>query len=362
MPCYREVFQADFKGDYAWRHLPRHYIPRKPPQVNLDGCAGSEASWRASFHRHRRLKPTDSRHVAPGSPQHLTGPRRGKGLPWGFRLSHLQLPLCRQDGDDGAASCVRAAGQAAASLSLAWACSSRAGGCKGQPSPPPPAVGTRPSTGIKKSCKEVRCVMLCGLQVKVLINAWDMCKILNLAEGALAIELLPLQTDSKEEKSSVCWWSPWWASGWPHPQAALVALWRPLHKVEALPWAFVRDAERLSKLPGGLGQHEELKEEKKEYTNGSEACLALPRMQLCCPDSLRLAQQCRRDEAGVTQCVPQPQLLHRDLGPSANRALLLSRWALAHLVLRPHLTQTLCSHFPKPAVKILLAASRLKAL
>lgn len=47
--------------------------------------------------------------------------------------------------------------------------------------------------------------MLCGLQVKVLINAWDMCKILNLAEGALAIELLPLQTDSKEEKSSVCW-------------------------------------------------------------------------------------------------------------------------------------------------------------
>lgn len=42
--------------------------------------------------------------------------------------------------------------------------------------------------------------MVCGLQVKVLISAWDVYKILNLAEGTLTIELLPLQTDSKEKK------------------------------------------------------------------------------------------------------------------------------------------------------------------
>lgn len=96
--------------------------------------------------------------------------------------------------------------------------------------------------------------------------------------------------------------------------------------------------------------------------NGSEACLTPAHTQLGCPDSLRLAQQWLRDGAGGTWDLPQPQLLHKELGPSAHRALFPLPWALACLVLCPRLTQTLYSHFPKSSVKILLEASRLQAL
>jgi len=43
------------------------------------------------------------------------------------------------------------------------------------------------------------------LQVRVLINAWGMYTISNLAEGTPTTELLPLQKDSKEKKQGVCW-------------------------------------------------------------------------------------------------------------------------------------------------------------
>lgn len=39
---HQELFQVGFSGDYALRHLSRHYILSKPPQVNLDGSTGSK--------------------------------------------------------------------------------------------------------------------------------------------------------------------------------------------------------------------------------------------------------------------------------------------------------------------------------
>jgi len=146
-----------------------------------------------------------------------------------------------------------------------------------------------------------------------------------------------------------------------------VAPCHPLHKSEALPLHVLERAVLsfrpgcwgLSKLPGGLGQHEELREEKRN----TQMALRLGWHPLTLSCGALTASGCPSSGSGVVQGARRDCHNPGELGLAANTAPFLSRRALACLVLYPHLTQTLSSHFPKPAAaKILLEASRLGAL
>lgn len=126
---HQELFQAGFSGDYSLRQLSRQYILSEPPQINLDGSTGSKTSWWASFHWLRRWKPTDRQHALPGSFSHLDRPPPG-----GVFLKDLSVSSGPADVPAVQRWWFKSSQASSSPVALAWACSSRAGWWKGQPS------------------------------------------------------------------------------------------------------------------------------------------------------------------------------------------------------------------------------------